>query len=151
MARYRGKSYPFIDGFWSRVPVHEDGCWEWQGARDRKGYGKWGVPVRLAHRAMYEWAHGPIPEGSVVMHSCDNPACVRPSHLMVGSVADNQADMASKGRGYWGARDRCTNGHLFSEHGKVIFKRKTGSDERYRMRLCLLCKADEQRRRRARH
>lgn len=99
---------------------------------------------------MYLFAVGPIPAGRVVMHSCDNPCCVRPSHLTVGSVADNQADMASKGRGYWGARDRCSNGHLFSEHGKVIFKKKAGSNDRYPIRLCLACKAEEQRRRRSR-
>lgn len=77
-----------------------DACWPWVGARDRDGYGKaWhqGKSYR-AHRLAYLLANGSIPAEMVVMHSCDNPPCVNPSHLSVGSVSDNNKDKAAKGR-----------------------------------------------------
>jgi len=79
-------------------------CWPWLGCKDRWGYGL--VSDRrtcnLAHRAAYEHFVGPIPAGLCVLHRCDNPACVNPSHLWVGTVADNNLDMVSKGRHRFG-------------------------------------------------
>src|SRR2546422_8342600 len=72
------------------------GCRIWTGWKDRWGYGQFkhnSKPVK-AHRA----AFGPIPDGLVVMHTCDQPSCVRESHLLLGTVADNNADAKSKGR-----------------------------------------------------
>lgn len=71
-------------------------CVEWPGARDKNGYGRLGK-VR-AHRLFYEMFVGAIPRDCEVMHSCDNPACVNPAHLSVGSHAANMADMRQKGR-----------------------------------------------------
>jgi hypothetical protein len=88
------------------VPAHAADlgpCWIWTGGCNSKGYGelKWsGERGRvLAHRASWEIAFGPVPEGMKVLHRCDNPPCVRPSHLFVGTQADNVRDMASKDRG----------------------------------------------------
>jgi hypothetical protein len=66
----------------SKVRV-TDGCWEWQGARDRLGYGRtwWDGSTKYAHRVVYEMHCGPIPEGLFLDHLCRNPPCVNPAHL----------------------------------------------------------------------
>jgi HNH endonuclease len=80
-----------------------DGCWLWTGSKTKAGYGKFqtggkGGPYHLAHRFLYELAKGAIPKGAIVMHFCDNPSCVNPDHLSVGTHKDNTADMIAKGR-----------------------------------------------------
>jgi hypothetical protein len=85
--------------FWKRVDRTGD-CWEWQGQLSEKGYGQLQVQgkQKRAHRVSWELSNGPIPDGMVIMHRCDNPKCVRPEHLSVGTVADNNRDMQRKGR-----------------------------------------------------
>ena len=80
--------------------VTEAGCWEWVGSRTPKGYGKVHFKGRTkrAHRISYELAHGPIPNGLTVCHTCDNPPCINPAHLFLGTNADNRRDMMAKGR-----------------------------------------------------
>lgn len=72
------------------------------GARNRKGYVMKRCPIRKnnfgAHRLAWIERHGPIPEGMVVMHTCDNPPCVNIEHLRLGTTAENVADMMAKGR-----------------------------------------------------
>jgi hypothetical protein len=84
--------------------INEDtDCWEWQNATNNIGYGmfRWSTgKMRTAHRASYELHKGPIPTGLSVCHSCDNPKCVNPDHLWVGTRKDNYDDMVSKGRRY---------------------------------------------------
>jgi hypothetical protein len=94
--------------FWRRVQKGPD-CWRWTGGKKRRpdgslSYGVAGLGRRqqtaLAHRVAWEIVHGPIPDGKVVCHDCDNPLCVRPEHLFLGTRADNLRDMRQKGRGY---------------------------------------------------
>lgn len=88
--------------FWNRVLVG-DGCWEWQGPRNHAGYGRVGVDrSRLfVHRvSLYLWNGTEVPPWpeAEVGHHCDNPPCVRPDHLFVGTHADNMRDAQIKGR-----------------------------------------------------
>lgn len=90
----------------SRVRRSKSGCLEWQGSVNTDGYGTLGVGSRtdktrrtvLAHRASYSIFVGPIPEGTDVLHHCDNPPCILPRHLFLGTQADNNADRDAKGR-----------------------------------------------------
>jgi hypothetical protein len=85
--------------FWLSV-TKSDGCWEWSKCRGVSGYGRIQINQKSveAHRFSYEMHYGPIPEGMCVCHHCDNPACVRPDHLFLGTHGDNANDKINKGR-----------------------------------------------------
>lgn len=90
-----------------RVDIKQSGCWEWNRYRDDDGYGRTRIgknrSQQRAHRISYEAFKESIPEGMVVMHSCDNPCCCNPDHLSVGTQLENIADSRNKRRGgsYW--------------------------------------------------
>jgi hypothetical protein len=90
-----------IDRFYKFIDVKEkDECWEWQGYRDKDGYGYFsigGKPI-LAHRFMWEMEYDEIQEGIIICHTCDNPPCVNPNHLWEGNRKSNLEDMVEKGR-----------------------------------------------------
>lgn len=88
-----------IDRFWANVDKSED-CWFWLGGRDRDGYGEAcfdGKKIR-AHRLSWTLEFGDRPGNLGVLHKCDTPPCVRPSHLFLGNNADNVRDRIAKGR-----------------------------------------------------
>lgn len=84
-----------------RLTSSASGCHEWQGHRNPWGYGQIGVDgaLKLTHRLAWEIANGPITEGLLVCHRCDNPPCCNPMHLFLGTHEDNAVDMVTKGRG----------------------------------------------------
>jgi hypothetical protein len=99
---------PIEERFWDKVnrdgPIpahmaHLGPCWVWT-ASTRGGYGSIGISGRMerSHRVSWELANGPIPAGLCVLHHCDNPLCVNPGHLFLGTKKDNAKDMYSKGR-----------------------------------------------------
>ncbi len=100
--RIRRHSYrrPTIERFWLQVSKTET-CWLWTGPFTTRGRPRfWTAPKQgvYAHRYIYEQLIGPIPDGLYVCHHCDNPACVRPDHLFVGTQDDNMKDMVAKDR-----------------------------------------------------
>ncbi len=140
-------------------------CEEWEGTRLSNGYGQvtvdgggqgWRSDRKgsrrgrrmLAHRWTWEQAHGPIPPGLEVMHSCDNPSCVNLDHLSLGTHAANMADMAAKGRAHgrspWSTTATCKNGHLWTEENTYR------PPKRPHHRHCRACGREAQRRSRQR-
>jgi hypothetical protein len=89
----------------ARIEIDADGCWNWQGSVDTRGYGNLNVGGRMqrVHRVAYMLWVGDIPKatghhGTVVMHACDNRRCCNPDHLRLGTQKDNVRDMEAKGR-----------------------------------------------------
>ena len=110
---------PVSDRFWGNVyPGQADDCWEWHGTLRADGYGqiRIGASNVLAHRLAWQLAVGPIPDDLCVLHRCDNPPCVNPDHLWLGTHADNMHDMFAKGRERIVLRERthCKHGHAYT-------------------------------------
>lgn len=107
--------------FWSHVKVGKpDQCWTWTACRNVYGYGQfcWNGKVGPAHRFSLIREGRVIPEGYVVCHHCDNPPCVNPRHLFIGTLKDNNADCRAKGRAY--PPPRIT--HLTDDQARFIIR-----------------------------
>lgn len=92
-----------IKRFWSKTRPRRNGCIEWLASKSHNGYGQFGVNGKKnvrAHRFSWTIVNGDIPEGLCVLHKCDNPSCVNPEHLFLGTYKDNAIDMTLKGRRY---------------------------------------------------
>lgn len=95
-----GRYPPIEQRLFGRAARAESGCLEFQGYVSKFGYGFLKLRGRLerAHRVAWMLTHGPIPDGLCVCHRCDNPRCIEPTHLFLGTVAENNRDRHAKGR-----------------------------------------------------
>jgi hypothetical protein len=113
---YNKLNYPkhVVTSFWARIiqPVNEiEDCWEWEGPYNNYGYGKLNFSMQAgkyqtigAHRFSWEFYNGAIQKGLLVCHKCDNPPCVNPNHLFLGTDKDNKIDNMLKERHYFGSK-----------------------------------------------
>lgn len=129
--------------FWDKVDVGlDDECWNWT-AFKRAGYGRFRFNGKslLAHRMAWLLMNGEIPDGMVVMHSCDNPSCCNLKHLSLGTQKENVEDMAMKKRHGCQKKTHCNHGHEFSLQNTGIQKTKKNGIQRY----CKECKKIQKR------
>jgi hypothetical protein len=127
MPNYRPKTMSHERYFWTILApdLSNEHCWLWPKGQDKNGYGRFVAkslhPTETkAHRFAWILAHGPIPMHYAVLHRCDTPACCRPSHLFLGTIADNTHDMMRKGR----KPDTASKGTAWGKamrHGREIF------------------------------
>lgn len=120
------------------IPEPNSGCWLWAASCFADGYGavRFQGKTSRAHRASYMISCGEIEQGAVVLHKCDNPICVNPDHLRIGTHADNVADRVAKGRTVAGKGERQRSAVL-TEFDVLSIRRKHNIDGVEQKRLAL--------------
>ena len=112
-----------LSAFWAQIERRgPNECWPWVGTRHPRGYGiirLEGINFR-AHRVAYVLATGESIRGLAVCHRCDNPPCINPMHLFVGTQADNLHDMIHKGRHHESQKTHCPSGHEYTAQNTYL-------------------------------
>lgn len=123
--------------FWAKVAIGErEQCWPWLGARSERGYGRFslrGRNMRATRVAILLTRGEAPPSGLHVCHTCDNPICVNPSHLWIGTHHQNMADLIAKGRHQNKSKTHCPSGHPYSSENTYVVKLKG-------YRQCRICR-----------
>ena len=111
-----------------------DGCHIWTAYKATDGYGmiRNNGKMVIASRASYVIYNGEIPHGMQVCHRCDNPSCVNPAHLFLGSQSDNMKDAVAKGRQHYVKKTHCPQGHEYAGDNLYVRPNKAG-------RMCRIC------------
>lgn len=124
--------------FWSKVDK-SGSCWEWTAGTNANGYGMYDYEHRswLVHRLAWTLTNGPIPSGLGVCHKCDNPPCVNPEHLFLGTQIDNMRDSRDKRRRIYVLKANCPKGHPYSADNTYMV-----SDGGYTYRGCKICRRE---------
>lgn len=145
---------PLIERFFQKVDKSGNekfpDCWIWTGAPTSKNYGSFAYytkkPAIGAHVSSYLFHVGEVPKGMLVCHACDNPPCVNPEHLFLGTNSENMKDMVKKGRNGASSKPQthCRRGHEFSVVGVKIQHRKNGKIDRS-CRECIRTTASKKR------
>ncbi len=104
------------------MPEPNTGCWLWMGCCTNDGYGRFSLNKKavFAHRASYFIHKGKIINGKNVLHKCDNPYCVNPDHLFLGTRSENMQDMILKGRQYLNLKGKCPAAKLSDDNVREI-------------------------------
>jgi hypothetical protein len=117
----------WIERVLMRVVQDSSGCWIWQGPKQQRGYGIKAhryLSGQHVHRILYQLAFGQaLGRWDYVCHMCDVPSCVNPAHMWIGSPADNQKDMQTKGRGKYQKATHCKQGHEFTPQNTWVHER----------------------------
>lgn len=135
--------YTYYRRFWKKVdkPDSHVECWNWTGSKNLKGYGQFQFNKErwLAHRLSYAIHKTDIPDGYMVTHTCDNPSCVNPNHLVAGTAKYNSRDMVNKGRHPEHTVTHCPQGHEYTPEN--TYRQPTRPNQR----LCRECRRIKER------
>ena len=137
--QYLHKKKPLENRFWSKVnkegPIYKDlgNCWEWIAKTYKDGYGRFKVDNKeiASNRLSWELHYDKIPKNLYVLHKCDNPSCVNPEHLFLGTKKDNMQDAKIKGR----LKNNFEKGHNFSPKGEKHWKAKLTEEKVKEIRM----------------
>lgn len=123
-----------VERFWSKVDKTGD-CWNWTAGTFHFGHGKFRLNGKMvkAHRLAYELLVGDFDKSLCVLHKCDNPRCVNPEHLFLGTKGDNNSDMTAKGRHKEQLKTHCPSGHAYEGENLYV-------DPQRGHRQCRLCR-----------